>query len=164
MTLLVRPDRCPTCQQPFRLGYSVYRTAQVCWSARLVLMCGSAVTLVLLPLFFFVLGGQVARWTVALGSQLFGLVLSLLPAWLGWRYWSTSARQIKLVCPECDWSGLVWVKESRAEDEFEGVGYVPSPLDSRRERKEVRDAKERRRARAAEHEADPNPDFDFRDG
>src|SRR3954468_7575869 len=96
MPAVIRPDACPGCRQPFRLGYAQRRHARMPARARLLLGAGIAATAVLLPAFFFLLAEGVIGLTAGLRARERGLVfflaylpsvpIGLLPAWLGWRY------------------------------------------------------------------------------
>lgn len=107
-----------------------------------------------------------------------------------WRLWLKLVQRLPRIfvykCEKCPWSGPVSVTDMSDPGDYlkardlaapiEQVGQVavqvvapgvvqmpggpPDALDARRER---RQEQERRRARTAEHEAAPNPDFDFRD-
>jgi hypothetical protein len=99
-----------------------------------------------------------------------GVPLSLLPAFLGWRWGFALPRLISVTCPSCGWSGVCRVWEGKAvapptqycvsvETEIRGIPIPVNPPDKKRDQLEQRRKKQQSEGRT--EEADPIPDFDF---
>jgi hypothetical protein len=130
----------------------VFREGHICRLAKLRLLAGLVLSVVLIVTLFVLLGREVAGWTAGMRRAergvLFLLVLlvpialALLPTWLSWRSYMRSPRRTTATCRACQWSGPVLVADTtlpvRPSVELQIVedGYV---------------------------EGNPNPDFDVRD-
>ncbi len=103
-------------------------------------------------------------------ADLLSIPVSLLPAWLSWRYAHSRPRIVALVCPECGWSGVGKLTEAKLLDlAIPEAGEVvvraiPNPDDVARERLERLTERRRKQARQLEAEAEPNPEFDLGNG
>jgi hypothetical protein len=176
-------QNCPSCQEVHPLPIDLRRNAAMQWKAKLLLALAIAMTIVALLASLYYLILLVENFTegmtlhqeekgmlYCLASMVVGIPLSLLPAFLGWRWAFALPRLISVTCPSCGWSGMCRVWEGKAvapptqdsgpiETEFRGIPISENPLEKKRDRLEQRRKKKHRGGQTEEPE--PNPDFDF---
>jgi hypothetical protein len=176
-------ENCPKCQEAHPLPIDLRRHAEMQWRAKLLLAVGIALTIVALlaSLYYSILLGEHFTQGMKLHREekgmlyylaylVVGVPLSLLPAFLGWRWCFALPRLISVTCPSCGWSGVCRVWEGKAvappsqysvsvEMEIQGIPVPESPLDKKRDRLEQRRKKQQREGRT--EEAKHNPEFDF---